>query len=165
MPPRCVIYIVTGWILNIEWYLQKEIWAASDLLAPSLEKSIKVDSNWRTDQEWFSQSSENVELTPGCINLSPAWFQQGHEVGSDEMVISVVKLTNPLESVGSGGICFIEGTILRERPESHCKASSHCNSGTEGHASGAVLGRVASLGEKAESKELPKMSETLRYWA
>ncbi|KAG1749479.1 hypothetical protein EDB19DRAFT_1580923, partial [Suillus lakei] len=71
----------------IAWYLpdaltdatQVEIWAASNLLAPSLKKSVKVDSNWRTNEEWFNQSSENVELTPGCINLSLAWFQQGHE--------------------------------------------------------------------------------------
>ncbi|KAG2109775.1 hypothetical protein BD769DRAFT_1674782 [Suillus cothurnatus] len=51
----------------IAWYLpdaltnatQKEIWAASDFLSPSLEKSVKVDSNWRTSQEWFKQSSEH----------------------------------------------------------------------------------------------------------
>jgi hypothetical protein len=108
---------------------------ASDLLAPMLKKSVKVDSNWRTNQEWFKPSSENDVLTPGCVNVSPAWFQQGHEVGSDEMVILVVKLTNPLESVGSGGICIFEGGMLREDPQSHCKAGSHCNSGIEGHAS------------------------------
>ena len=135
MPPRCVIYIVTEWILNIKWYLQKEIWAASDLLAPMLKKSIKLDGIWRTNQQWFTPSSENDVLTPGCVNLSPAWFQQGHQVGSDEMGISVVKLTNPIESVGSGGICIIEGTILREHPQSHCQASSHCHSGTQGDAS------------------------------
>ncbi|KAG2030302.1 hypothetical protein BDR03DRAFT_1017294 [Suillus americanus] len=104
----------------IAWYLpdaltdatQKEIWAATDLLAPMLKKSIKADGIWRTNQEWFTPCSENDVLTPGCLNLSLAWFQQGHEVGSDEMRISVVKLTNPIESVGSGGICIIEGTIL-----------------------------------------------------
>ncbi|KAG1802453.1 uncharacterized protein BJ212DRAFT_1304815 [Suillus subaureus] len=43
----------------IAWYVpdtltdatQKEIWAASDLLAPILKKSIKLDSNWQTNQE------------------------------------------------------------------------------------------------------------------
>jgi hypothetical protein len=121
------------------------MWAASDFLSPSLEKSVKVDSNWQTSQEWFKQSSEHVGITPGCINLSPAWYQQGHEVGSDEMVMSVIKLTNPIEPVGSGSICIIEGTILRENPEIHSKASSHCISGTQGDVSRAVLGRVASL--------------------
>jgi hypothetical protein len=88
------------------------MWAASDFLSPSLEKSVKVDSNWRTSQEWFKQSSEHVGITPGCINLSPAWYQQGHEVGSDEMVMSLIKLTNFIEPVGSGSICIVEGTIL-----------------------------------------------------
>ncbi|KAG2352947.1 hypothetical protein BDR07DRAFT_1497322 [Suillus spraguei] len=71
----------------IAWYLldaltettQKEIRVATDLLGPSLEKSVKADGNWRYNQEWFKQGSENVGSTPRCINLSPAWFQQGHE--------------------------------------------------------------------------------------
>ncbi|KAG2367484.1 hypothetical protein BDR07DRAFT_1372831 [Suillus spraguei] len=93
----------------IAWYLpdtltkttQKEIRAATNLLGPSLEKSVKADGNWQYNQEWFKQGSENenVGSTPRCINLSLAWFQQGHKVGSDEMVISAVKFTNPIESV------------------------------------------------------------------
>ncbi|KAG1759796.1 hypothetical protein EV702DRAFT_1053685, partial [Suillus placidus] len=71
----------------IAWYLpdalsdttQKEMREATDLLAPSLEKSVKADGNWRTHQKWFKQDSENVGSAPGCINISPAWFQQGHE--------------------------------------------------------------------------------------
>ncbi|KAG2353041.1 hypothetical protein BDR07DRAFT_1383602 [Suillus spraguei] len=160
----------------IAWYLpdaltettQKEIRAATDLLGPSLEKSVKADGNWRYNQEWFKQGSENVGSTPGCINLSPAWFQQGHEVGCDEMVISGVKLTNPIESVRSGGIRIIEGTLLREYPESYCKAGSHRIGGTQGHASSAVFCRLRALshlGDKAVSKELPQMPETLQYWA
>ncbi|KAG1815385.1 hypothetical protein EV424DRAFT_1348492 [Suillus variegatus] len=82
----------------IAWYLpdtltnttQKEIREATDLLAPSLKKS------------WFNRGLEDVGATPGCINLSPAWFQQGHEAGSDEMVILAVILTNPKECVRSG---------------------------------------------------------------
>jgi hypothetical protein len=76
-----------------------EIREATDLLAPSLGKNVKADGNWRTNQKWFKQGSENVGSTPGCINLSPAWFQQAHKVGSDEMVIPAVKLTYPTESV------------------------------------------------------------------
>ncbi|KAG2030179.1 hypothetical protein BDR03DRAFT_987263 [Suillus americanus] len=134
-------------------------------LPDALTDATQADGIWRTNQEWFTPRSENDVLTPRCLNLSPAWFQQGHEVGSDEMRISVVKLTNPIESVRSGGICIIEGTILRGHPQSHCEASSHCHSSTQGDASSAVLDRVASLGDKAGSKELPKMSETLQYWA
>ncbi|KAG1723675.1 uncharacterized protein EDB91DRAFT_1255574 [Suillus paluster] len=78
----------------IAWYLldaltdatQKEIWAASDLLALILEKSVKLDGNWHTNQKWFTPRSQNDVLTPGCINLSPAWFQQGHENQVDPAV-------------------------------------------------------------------------------
>ncbi|KAG2029258.1 hypothetical protein BDR03DRAFT_1018653 [Suillus americanus] len=50
----------------IAWYLpdaitdatQKEIWAATDLLAPMLKKSIKADGIWCTNQEWFTPRSE-----------------------------------------------------------------------------------------------------------
>ncbi|KAG2360086.1 hypothetical protein BDR07DRAFT_1487456 [Suillus spraguei] len=67
----------------IAWYLpdaltkttQKEIRVATDLLGPTLEKS----------------GSENVGSTPGCINLSPAWFQQGHENLSDLEVSASLK--------------------------------------------------------------------------
>ncbi|KAG1727205.1 hypothetical protein EDB19DRAFT_1914291 [Suillus lakei] len=83
----------------IAWYLldaltdatQKEIWVALDLLAPMLEKSVKVDGNWRLNQGWFKPSSENDALTPRCINLSPAWFQQGHENQLDPEVSASLK--------------------------------------------------------------------------
>ena len=106
---------------------------------------MKVDGNWRTNPEWFKHRSEDVGLPAGCINLSPAWFQQGHEVGFDRMMISVVEHTNPIESSGPGGICIIKGTIVRGNPKCHCKAGSHRISGTQDHASGAVLGRVTNI--------------------
>ncbi|KAG2053190.1 hypothetical protein BDR06DRAFT_886348 [Suillus hirtellus] len=34
---------------------------------------------WRTNTSYFHPSKE-PGLIPGCINLSPCWFQQGHEV-------------------------------------------------------------------------------------
>ncbi|KAG1836864.1 hypothetical protein DFJ58DRAFT_846706 [Suillus subalutaceus] len=39
---------------------QNEIWAASDLLAPMLEQSIKLDGIWRTNQQWFTPSSKMI---------------------------------------------------------------------------------------------------------
>ncbi|KAG1721630.1 uncharacterized protein EDB91DRAFT_1088394 [Suillus paluster] len=83
----------------IVWYLpdalmettQKEILAASELLSPSLAKSVKVDGSWRTNQDWFKPSLENDGISPGCINLSPAWFQQGHENLSDPVVSASLK--------------------------------------------------------------------------
>ncbi|KAG1908656.1 uncharacterized protein F5891DRAFT_937737 [Suillus fuscotomentosus] len=83
----------------IGWYLpdaltdttQKEIREATDLLAPSLEKSVRADGNWRTNQTLFNQGSEDVGPTPRCINLSLAWFQQGHENVSDPEVSASLK--------------------------------------------------------------------------
>ncbi|KAG2353066.1 hypothetical protein BDR07DRAFT_1383574 [Suillus spraguei] len=160
----------------IAWYLpdaltettQKEIRAATDLLGPSLEKSVKADGNWRYNQEWFKQGSENVGSTPGCINLSPAWFQQGHEVGCDEMVISGVKLTNPIESVRSGGIASLKGpsseNILKAiaRPAAIASAALRVMHPQQYFAG---LRALSHLGDKALSKELPQMPETLQYWA
>ncbi|KAG1770774.1 hypothetical protein EV702DRAFT_977842, partial [Suillus placidus] len=137
----------------ITWYLpdaltdatQKEIWAASNLLAPMLKKSIKVDGIWRTNQGWFKPSSENDVLTPRCINLSPAWFQQGHKVSTSLKGASSEKILKAIARPGA-----IARVALRVmHPEQYW----------------AGLRAFSSLGEKAESKELPKMSETLQYLA
>ncbi|KAG0694977.1 hypothetical protein DFH29DRAFT_880320 [Suillus ampliporus] len=137
----------------IAWYLpdaltdatQKEIWTASDLLAPMLEQSVKVDGNWRTNQRWFKPSSEDDVLTPGCINVSPAWFQQGHEVSASLKGASSEKILKAIARPAA-----IATAALRVmHPEQYW----------------AGLRAFGSLGEKAESKELPKMSETLQYWA
>ncbi|KAG2368435.1 hypothetical protein BDR07DRAFT_1372205 [Suillus spraguei] len=160
----------------IAWYLpdtltettQKEIRAATDFLGPSLEKSVKADGNWRYNQEWFKQGSENVGSTPGCINLSPAWFQQGHKVGCDEMVISGVKLTNPIESVRSEVSASLKGpsseNILKAiaRPAAIASVALRVMHPQQYFAG---LRALSHLRDKALSKELPQMPETLQYWA
>ncbi|KAG1814168.1 hypothetical protein DFJ58DRAFT_850613 [Suillus subalutaceus] len=143
----------------IAWYLpdaltdatQNEIWAASDLLAPMLEQSIKLDGIWRTNQQWFTPSSENDVLTPGCVNLSPAWFHQGHENQSDPEVSASLKgpsSENILKAIARPA-AIATAALRVMHPEQYW----------------AGLQAFASLGEKARSKELPKMSETLQYWA
>ncbi|KAG1821863.1 uncharacterized protein BJ212DRAFT_1477695 [Suillus subaureus] len=143
----------------IAWYVldtltdatQKEIWAASDLLAPILKKSVKLDGNWRTNQEWFKPSSENDVLTPRCINLSPAWFQQGHKNQSDLEVSASLKgaSSEKILKVIVRPAAIATATLRVMHPEQYW----------------AGLQAFLSLGEKAESKELLKMSETLQYWA
>ncbi|KAG2747996.1 hypothetical protein P692DRAFT_20834277 [Suillus brevipes Sb2] len=134
----------------IAWYLpdtltgatQKEMLAASEFLGPSLAKSVKADSNWRTNPEWFKQSSDDVGLIPGCINFSPAWFQQGHEHVSDPEVSASLKGPSS-ESIlkAIARLAAIATAALRVmHPEQYFTG-------------------------KAESKELLKMSETLKYWA
>ncbi|KAG1742285.1 uncharacterized protein EDB91DRAFT_1081463 [Suillus paluster] len=71
--------------------LQEEIWKASQLLTPTHEKSVKVGGSWRTNEEWFGQGSRNGDITAGCINISLAWFQQGHETVSDLEVSASLK--------------------------------------------------------------------------
>ncbi|KAG1863257.1 hypothetical protein DFJ58DRAFT_725156 [Suillus subalutaceus] len=143
----------------IAWYLpdaltdatQNEIWAASDLLAPMLEQSIKLDGIWRTNQQWFTPSSENDVLTPGCVNLSLAWFHQGHENQSDPEVSASLKgpsSKNILKAIARPA-AIATAALRVMHPEQYW----------------AGLQAFANLGEKAQSKELPKMSETLQYWA
>ncbi|KAG2126356.1 uncharacterized protein EDB93DRAFT_1065907, partial [Suillus bovinus] len=133
----------------IAWYLpdsltaetQKEIWAATELLSPSLERSVK----------WFKHRLEDVGLPAGCINLSPAWFQQGHENLADLEVSASLK--GPLSEGILNSIArpaAITSAALRiMHPEQYW----------------AGLRTFSSLGEKAESKELPRMSKILQYWA
>ncbi|KAG1767065.1 hypothetical protein EV702DRAFT_956588, partial [Suillus placidus] len=143
----------------IAWYLldalsdttQKEMREATNLLAPSLEKSVKADGNWRTHQKWFKQDSENVGSAPGCINISPAWFQQGHENVSDPEVSASLKgpsSENILKGIARPAA--IASVALRVmHPEQYF----------------AGLQAFSKLGHKAVSKELPQMPETLEFWA
>jgi len=48
-----------------------------DLLRQSVTAG-KV-AKWRTDESSFHEGTDE-RLIPGCINLSPCWFQLGHEV-------------------------------------------------------------------------------------
>ncbi|KAG2128909.1 uncharacterized protein EDB93DRAFT_1108866 [Suillus bovinus] len=127
---------------------------------PSLERSMKVDGNWRTNPEWFKCCSEDVGLPAGCINLSLAWFQQGHKIGFDRMMIlnlADTEVSASLKGPLSKGIlnaiarlAAIASAALRiMHPEQYW----------------AGLQTFSSLGEKAESKELPRMSKILQYWA
>ncbi|KAG2114219.1 uncharacterized protein F5147DRAFT_650028 [Suillus discolor] len=74
--------------LIVLWYLpeainetiQNDMMAATKMMSNHLCKSISRTAakkeKWRTHESNF-QTSEHG-LTPGCINLSPGWFLQGH---------------------------------------------------------------------------------------
>jgi hypothetical protein len=51
---------------------------ANGVVASDLEKSVKGGGSWRSHDQWFKDGSGHIPK--GCINLSPAWFQQAHEV-------------------------------------------------------------------------------------
>ncbi|KAG2133582.1 uncharacterized protein EDB93DRAFT_1065162, partial [Suillus bovinus] len=144
--------IITRYLLDtLTAETQKEIWAATKLLSPSLERSMKVDGNWRTNPEWFKCHLEDVGLAARCINLSLAWFQQGHKNLADPEVSASLK--GPLSEGILNAIArpaAITSVALRiMHPEQYW----------------AGLQTFSSLGEQAESKELPRMSEILEYWA
>ncbi|KAG2101395.1 uncharacterized protein F5147DRAFT_776746 [Suillus discolor] len=50
---------------------------ANDLLKKSLSPA-NANCIWRTDRSYF-YPTETPGVSPGCINVSPCWFQQGHE--------------------------------------------------------------------------------------
>jgi hypothetical protein len=41
-------------------------------------RTAKDGTSWRTDPKYFSSGTPSPE---GWIDISPAWFQQAHEVG------------------------------------------------------------------------------------
>ncbi|KAG2353238.1 hypothetical protein BDR07DRAFT_1496653 [Suillus spraguei] len=126
----------------IAWYLldaltettQKEIRAATDLLGPSLEKSVKADGNWRYNQEWFKQGSEN-----GHENLSDPEVSASLKGPSSENILKAIARPAAIASAA----------LRVMHPQQYF----------------AGLRALSHLGDKAVSKELPQMPETLQYWA
>ena len=67
------------------WYLpnilrperQVSMFADLKLLEPVL-KNPKSSNSWRTSSEYYRPVKNG--LKPGSMNISPAWFEQGHEV-------------------------------------------------------------------------------------
>ncbi|KAG1724884.1 uncharacterized protein EDB91DRAFT_1255022 [Suillus paluster] len=135
-------------ILNI---LQEEIWKATQLLTPTLEKSVKVAGSWWTNEEWFGEGSRNSDITAVCINISPTWFQQGHETISDPEVSASLKGPHSEEILKAiVRLAAIASAALRVmHPRQYW----------------AGMRAFSSLGESAETKNLPNMSETLKLWA
>ncbi|KAH9939195.1 hypothetical protein B0H21DRAFT_711269 [Amylocystis lapponica] len=78
---------------------QAEIWALGDLLNPMLQKHHPHSSGtWRSQSQYFLDPQDCSTLHPGCLNFSPAWFQQGHETINDTLEVCAL-LKDPL-SVG-----------------------------------------------------------------
>ncbi|KAG1723447.1 hypothetical protein EDB19DRAFT_2043791 [Suillus lakei] len=74
--------IIILWYLPgcIDLAIQNDMVAATAKMSVLLERSItcsaETNGNWRTHESNFDLSQHGI--TPGCINLSPAWFLQGH---------------------------------------------------------------------------------------
>ncbi|KAG1852091.1 hypothetical protein DFJ58DRAFT_728639 [Suillus subalutaceus] len=74
--------IIFLWYLPgaIDAAIQNDMMAATVMMSGPLGTSITCgavkDNKWHTHESNFQSSDHG--LTPGCINLSPAWFLQGH---------------------------------------------------------------------------------------
>jgi len=57
--------------------------SATSGMSDVLKKSITTGkpTRWRTHKSSFHDAVDPA-LTPGCINISPCWFQQGREVSA-----------------------------------------------------------------------------------
>lgn len=64
------------------------------LLKKSISTGKSNQSNWRTNISNFYPSPDG-KVTPGCINVSPAWFQQGREVPAQLIAYSQQFNINP----------------------------------------------------------------------
>ncbi|KIK75970.1 hypothetical protein PAXRUDRAFT_171164 [Paxillus rubicundulus Ve08.2h10] len=67
----------------IAWYLPaaERVWESLKHLEISLPQSVgrsRDTKKWRTDSGLFWRDPKLA----GTVNLSPAWFQQGHSVGA-----------------------------------------------------------------------------------
>ncbi|KAG2139256.1 hypothetical protein DEU56DRAFT_698823, partial [Suillus clintonianus] len=74
---------IIAWYLPnaITHWIQAEMEQATVNMGHLLKKSMTngQQTKWRTFSKYF-HSSNGSPLTPGCINIAPCWFQQGHEV-------------------------------------------------------------------------------------
>ncbi|TFK58478.1 hypothetical protein BDN72DRAFT_782038, partial [Pluteus cervinus] len=79
----------------IVWYLpdilfrvrQVKIWDHSRTLDNILRKSVATQkkSSWRVSKSQFVSNEFQ-----GCINISPAWFQRGHDTNNDNLEVSAL---------------------------------------------------------------------------
>lgn len=65
--------------------------AMGDLLKRSVAN--KKVGNWRTLGSNFRPPG-SPGITPGCINIAPCWFQQGHEVGHTPRPIRFIHMSS-----------------------------------------------------------------------
>ncbi|KAG1893048.1 uncharacterized protein F5891DRAFT_1196938 [Suillus fuscotomentosus] len=79
---RIILWYLPG---ALNWSLQRDMFTATVGMGKLLQQSMTTSktstgktTKWRTNTSYFHPSKE-PGLIPGCINLSPCWFQQGHE--------------------------------------------------------------------------------------
>ena len=83
-------YLPTGSRLNLE---QTTMWNATRHLGHVLQlnrlKGVNPAS-WRKSAEYYKELDECSLRPPGCVDFSPAWFQQGHTVSLNCKSVSLL---------------------------------------------------------------------------
>ncbi|KAG2087824.1 uncharacterized protein F5147DRAFT_789776 [Suillus discolor] len=74
---RIIVWYLPGALTTM---IMKDIHGATHSMSGLLKHSITTSkiTQWRTNRSNFHISPDGM-VTPGCINISPAWFQQGRE--------------------------------------------------------------------------------------
>ena len=72
------------WIIT---YKQKIIMELMELLKPLLTVPNQSGS-WRVSDAYFKSQESCDKFSPGVVNMSPAWFQLGHEVSRRYPLVS-----------------------------------------------------------------------------
>jgi len=57
------------------------MWRALQELEPELKVDLK-STQWRAGPTYFRGAPDHM-LRPGVVNMSPAWFEQAHDVRSN----------------------------------------------------------------------------------
>ncbi|KAG2028697.1 hypothetical protein BDR03DRAFT_882880 [Suillus americanus] len=75
---RIIVWYLPGALTTM---IMKDIHGATHSMSGLLKHSITTSkiTQWRTNRSNFHTSPDGM-VTPGCINISPVWFQQGREV-------------------------------------------------------------------------------------
>jgi hypothetical protein len=100
------------------------MFADLNILEPVLKMNPNQSNSWRTSPEYYRPVING--LRPGSLNISPAWFEQGHEVRVFSLFYyrsswsdCVVGATPP-ESVGSSQEREPYLRVVKEEPIGFC---------------------------------------------
>ncbi|KAG1900009.1 uncharacterized protein F5891DRAFT_953041 [Suillus fuscotomentosus] len=127
---------------------------ANDLLKKSLSP-VNANCIWRTDRSYF-YLTETPGVSPGCINVSPCWFQQGHEVNNAD-VSCCPEISASLK--GPQGVTIIKSM---RRPSLLALAALRVMHPSLYWSS---LRTTLEVGHWAYSSGQTKMYERIRHWA
>jgi len=80
--------------------------AAREKLGPLL-KTSKSGSSWRRDQKHFRSEGKRPK---GSVDLSPGWFQQGHDVSiAYELYSSEAHFKSGIVATTPASFCELQG--------------------------------------------------------